>query len=140
MAAAGLGLVPPLLRLHEDLEIRPLLKDPPPAAGFGALASPSQPTHPPTHPHQKSFPQAKKEIYWKFEADFSYTQKILAFDPPAPHPPQGVGSPEAIACWNTLGSEVAEAADGALGRERARHTAVVHHITPDSRPPPLSLG
>ena len=65
---------------------------------FGALASP------PTHPHQKKFPQAKNEIYQrgrKFEVNFRYTNLFLASDPPThPPPPPGAGgfAHQAIAC------------------------------------------
>ena len=56
---------------------------------FGALASPRQLT--PPHPHQKSFPPAKNEMYQrgqKFEAEFRYTNFFLASDP---HVPGGGG-------------------------------------------------
>ena len=49
-------------------------------------------THPPTHPHQKIFPQEKNEIYQRgpnLEVDFRYTNFFLASDPP---PPPGIVS------------------------------------------------
>ena len=53
----------------------------------GILADP--PTHPPTHPHQKIFPQEKNEIYQRgpnLEVNCRYTNFFLASDPPT-HPP-----------------------------------------------------
>ena len=44
---------------------------------------------PPTHPHQKIFPQEKNEIYQRgpnLEVDFRYTNFFLASDPPTPPP------------------------------------------------------
>ena len=51
----------------------------------GILADP--PTHPPTHPHQKIFPQEKNETYQRgpnLEVDFRYTNFFLATPPPPP--------------------------------------------------------
>ena len=50
----------------------------------------------PTHPHQKTFPQAKNEIYQrgrKFQADFRYTKFLWSLTPP---PGVRVFSPQAI--------------------------------------------
>ena len=82
-----------VVHLFGGVRTRPLLSD---TGGGGSnwppriLADP--PTHPPTHPHQKIFPQEKKEIYQRgpnLEVDFTYTNFFLASDPP---PPPGIVS------------------------------------------------
>ena len=56
--------------------------------GGGQIAPPGfWLTHPPTHPHQKIFPQEKNEIYQRgpnLGVDFRYTNFFLASDPPPP--------------------------------------------------------
>ena len=45
---------------------------------------------PPPHPHQKTFPPAKNEMYrrgQKFQANFRYINCFLASEPPPPPPP-----------------------------------------------------
>ena len=47
-------------------------------------------THPPTHPHQKIFPQEKDEIYQRgpnLEVDFRYTNFFWPLTHPPTHPP-----------------------------------------------------
>ena len=65
---------------------RPLLSDT--GGGGGQIGPPGfWLTHPPTHPHQKIFPQEKNAIYQRgpnLEVDFRYTNFFLASDPPPP--------------------------------------------------------
>ena len=63
---------------------RPLLSD---TGGGGSSWPPVILDDPPTHPHQKIFPQEKNEIYQRapnLEVDFRYTNFFLASDPPPP--------------------------------------------------------
>ena len=65
--------------------IRPLLSDT--GGGGGSNWPPGILADPPTHPHQKIFPQEKNEIYQRgpnLEVDFRYTNFFLASDPPPP--------------------------------------------------------
>ena len=51
---------------------------------------------PPTHPHQKFFPQEKNEIYQRgpnLEVDFRYANFFLASDPPTPLPWYSINQP-----------------------------------------------
>ena len=62
---------------------RPLLSDT--WGGGGVKLAPGILADPPTHPHQKIFPQEKNEIYQRgpnLEVDFRYTNFFLASDPP----------------------------------------------------------
>ena len=55
--------------------------------GGGANWPPGILADPPTHPHQKIFPQEKNEIYQRgpnLEVDFRYTNFFLASEPPPP--------------------------------------------------------
>ena len=55
--------------------------------GGGSNWPPGILADPPTHPHQKIFPQGKNEIYQRgpnLEVDFRYTNFFLASDPPPP--------------------------------------------------------
>ena len=55
--------------------------------GGGSNWPPGILADPPTHPHQKIFPQVKNEIYQRgpnLEVDFRYTNFFLASDPPPP--------------------------------------------------------
>ena len=55
--------------------------------GGGSNWPPGILADPPTHPHQKIFPQEKNEIYQRgpnLEVDFRYTNFFLASDPPSP--------------------------------------------------------
>ena len=87
-----------LSRLKSDITqigvlARPLLSDTG-GGGGGANWSPGILADPPTHPHQKIFPQEKNEIYQRgpnLEVDFRYTNFFLASDPPT-HPPPGIVS------------------------------------------------
>ena len=66
---------------------RPLLSD---TGGGGSNWPPGILADPPSHPHQKIFPQEKNEIYQRgpnLEVDFRYTNFFLASDPPTPPPP-----------------------------------------------------
>ena len=59
--------------------------------GGGSNWPPGILADPPTHPHQKIFPQEKNEIYQRgpnLEVDFRYTNFFLASDPPPPPPPR----------------------------------------------------
>ena len=64
------------------IRLRPLLSD---TGGGGSNWPPGILADPPTHPHQKMFPQDKNEIYQRgpnLEVDFRYTNFVLASDPP----------------------------------------------------------
>ena len=55
--------------------------------GGGSNWPPGILADPPTHPHQKIFPQEKNEMYQRgpnLEVDFRYTNFFLASDPPPP--------------------------------------------------------
>ena len=70
---------------HVAPTTRPLLSDT--RGAGGSNWSPGILADPPTHPHQKIFPQEKNEIYQRgpnLEVDFRYTNFFLASDPPPP--------------------------------------------------------
>ena len=70
-----------------NVHVRPLLSDT--GGGGGSNWPPGILADPPTHPHQKIFPQEKNEIYKRgpnLEVDFRYTNFFLAPDPPTPPP------------------------------------------------------
>ena len=80
---------------------RPSLSDPPRGGRGDCLGPWPAPANPPTHPHQKNFPQAKTEIHQRgrnFEADFRCPNFFLASDLP-PSPQRGGGFSLAIA-WS----------------------------------------
>ena len=65
--------------------IRPVLSDPGGGGGRGLNPPPPRGIDPPTHPHQKAFPQEQNEIYERgpnLEVDLRYTNFFLASDPP----------------------------------------------------------
>ena len=81
----GGNLLPQSTGAEKSVRARPLLRDT--GGGGGSNWPPGILADPPTHPHQKIFPQEKNEIYqWgpNLEVDFRYTNFFLASDPPPP--------------------------------------------------------